>query len=437
MTINNSRTAFKPSRYNHFGKLSDGQMLVYNLFSNAVAIISVDEFGELQKDTITLKNSAEFFNTAIAMGFIVPEKEDEISKVLALRNINNFDNRRAGFQILPTTDCNAHCFYCYEKEYKVQTMSEDVIHATEDFIIKYLNGRDEINITWFGGEPFICESIIAEISSKIIKECKEKNVRYKASAITNGALITSNNLLKIARDYQIKDIQITLDGRGDEHIRRKAFDDRNLTYESILERIALLTKNDIKVMVRINIDKNNIDNCLGIIEDLAKLDSNKERLWPYAAPLYSNNNDPNCFGRDELCIVFEKFFKKLIDYGFIQTVDGLPMHYTNTLCCAKTLNNFVISPKGDLLKCEHLLDSSEEVIGDVFSGMCFNKAMAKWCEPDIPNKCKVCDHLPICQAGCMAAEERGFGYGRCSDVFYIDEAIIKSVDYLLQRRMEV
>ena len=185
-------------------------------------------------------------------------------------------------------------------------------------------------------------------------------------------------------------------------------------------------------------DRENLEDCLAIFDDLAVLDADKDNLWPYVAPLYSDRSKPNqdCFGKDELSDVFTKVYKKMIDTGFIQTVNGLPMNFSNATCCAKMLNNFVISPEGDISKCEHLLNVPEEVIGHVSSGIVFNSAMAKWSDANIPEQCKTCSYLPVCQAGCTAAETRGFGYGRCSYIAFVHDAIIEAANYLLERSEE-
>lgn len=424
---------YKYSMYNHHGYLHDGTILVYNVLSSAVALMTQEEFNEIKfRDNYYTENK-DLCRMAQDQGFIVPADEDEFAKVMALRNSNNFYDKRAGFQILPTTGCNARCFYCYEQDFINSTMLKETVDATINFILCFCENMDEVHVAWFGGEPFICEKTMAEISYRLISEFDKRGTRYYANVITNGALISGSNIDAIIREYRISNVQITLDGRGREHIKRKAFLDKSVTYERILQNISLLTKNDVQVMVRINIDRNNLKECLGVFEDLSTLDAKMENLWAYAAPLYSDKNDSDCLSKDELCSAFEKIYIKMIDCGFIKTVDGLPMNFSNATCFAKMLNNFVISPNGDISKCEHLLNVFEEVIGSVYSGIRFNSAMAKWCDPSIPHACKECSYLPICQAGCSAAEQRGFGYGRCTYIAFVHDAIIAAANYLIEK----
>lgn len=420
---------YKFSRYNHYGTLRDNTVLLWNYFSASVAILEQSELDHILNANDSCND--DLCMAAVAQGFLVPADEDEVAKLLALRNANNFNEKRAGFQVLPTTGCNARCFYCYEHGFQPSTMTLETADAVVSFILDYCENMDDVAITWFGGEPFVCEDIMAYISSKLIPKLDAAGKRYNASVITNASLITQENILKIVDQYRIRSVQVTLDGKGSEHLRRKGYLDQSMTYEKVIDTISLLTNHGIKVMVRINIDRDNLDSCIEAIDDLAASSANQELLWPYASPLYSDRNGVFCLTKSELNDAFEKVFRKMIDCGFIQTIDGLPLNFSNAVCCAKMLNNYVIAPNGDISKCEHLLNIEEEVVGSVFDGIRFNAALAKWTSTAVPEECLHCNYLPICQAGCAAAEQRGFGYGRCSHVVFVHDAIVSAANYLL------
>ena len=55
------------------------------------------------------------------------------------------------FQIVPTTLCNARCFYCNEKDCKFETKQTSLVEATIDFIKKYIVDNPDYNyyIDWF------------------------------------------------------------------------------------------------------------------------------------------------------------------------------------------------------------------------------------------------------------------------------------------------
>lgn len=423
---------YKYSKYNIAGRLSDGSFLIYNLFSSAVAVLDKNEYQSLLDIEQAEMVQNDLLFKAIQNGFLVPKEELENEKIALLRKSDRYNSRKGGFQILPTTHCNARCFYCYEKDFKGESMSDETIGQTIEFIKQFSDGLDQLAITWFGGEPFLAEKTIGRISAELIPLCEEKGIGYYANAISNAALIGKMNLQNIVEKYKISQIQITLDGKGDEHIRRKAYQDPSVSYESILEKIGMLSKNGVKVLVRMNVDRNNVDSILSVIEDLVTIDGDFEKIIPYASPLYSSTMKDICLSEEELPMIFKKIFRKMIDCGFIQTINGLPMNYMNAVCAATGINNYVIAPNGNILKCEHLIDCREEIVGSVRTGIIYNETLSKWNNDEIPEKCRDCLHLPICQGGCAAAEQMGFGYGRCSYVSYIDDAIIDAADYLMK-----
>jgi uncharacterized protein len=68
--------------------------------------------------------------------------------------MNNPVVKKFNLSIILTHQCNLRCNYCYESIKNNQTISIDV---AKNIICKYLNSEeyDEIEIDFFGGEPFL------------------------------------------------------------------------------------------------------------------------------------------------------------------------------------------------------------------------------------------------------------------------------------------
>lgn len=122
---------YKESRYNHSGMVGD-QVFLYNLVTSSVAVIGKSEYAQV-KDCVF--SDSDLMRTSVENGFIVPADEDEVEKVLAIQRMNNYSTRFAGFQILPTTACNARCFYCYEQSYKPVCMKSGVAEADRKSVV--------------------------------------------------------------------------------------------------------------------------------------------------------------------------------------------------------------------------------------------------------------------------------------------------------------
>lgn len=418
---------YKESRYNHSGTVGD-QVFLYNLVTSSVAVIGVPEYGQVKSCEFTDLN---LMRAAIENGFIVPSDEDEIEKVLAIQRMNNFSTRFAGFQILPTTACNARCFYCYEQSYKPVCMKNGVADAIPPFIESYMDMVDDVHVTWFGGEPMLELNRICELSKQIMALAEKHGIGYTSDMITNATLATTDAVHTLVKDCKVSQVQITLDGLAEEHLRRKAYMSDDITFDTVLAAMDAFVEQGSKLLIRLNIDKANYEDCLKLIPLLGERYKGRDTVMLYAAPLYGSGKQENFYSEGDLSEAYKTVFRAMIDAGFIQTVDGLPLNFNNATCSAQMINNFVIDPSGDVFKCEHLLAEKAQCIGNVFEGVLFNEAMAHWASPEIPQKCRECNFLPSCQTGCYAAEALDFGLKRCPHIAFITDAIVDAAGYLL------
>ena len=418
---------YKESRYNHSGIVGD-QVFLYNLVTSSVAVIGIPEYEQVRSCEFS---DSELMRAAVENGFVVPADEDEIEKVLAIQRMNNYSTRFAGFQILPTTACNARCFYCYEQSYKPVCMKNGVAEAIPSFIESYMDVVDDVHVTWFGGEPMLELDRIRELSGQIMSLAEKHGIGYTSDMITNATLATQDAVKTLVKDCKVSQVQITLDGLAEEHLRRKAYVSSDITFETVLSAMDAFVEQGAKLLIRLNIDKKNYEDCLELIPILGERYKGLDTVMLYAAPLYSSGDQDDFYTEEDLNDAYKAVFRTMIDAGFIQTVDGLPLNFNNATCSAQMINNFVIDPSGDVFKCEHLLAEDRQRIGNVFEGVLFNKAMAEWTSPDIPRKCKECSFLPSCQAGCYAAEALDFGLKRCPHIAFITDAIIDAAGYLL------
>lgn len=88
--------------------------------------------------------------------FIVPIDYDERKVVGQLRHLMQvlFPIKEiTGYTILPTTHCNARCFYCFELGYHQEHMTPQRASEVVDYIISHSN-KKKVSIQWFGGEPW-------------------------------------------------------------------------------------------------------------------------------------------------------------------------------------------------------------------------------------------------------------------------------------------
>jgi radical SAM protein with 4Fe4S-binding SPASM domain len=125
----------------------------------------------------------------------------------------------------------------------------------------------------------------------------------------------------------------------------------------VLNNIAMLLNNGIRVSIRLNLDFHNADNLKLLIAELHSRFGNHSNLSIYAWPIFED--DTNIKTDDEHALIFDKLRdleEVMIKYNyFAGLAPKAELAYAQ--CMADDGNSVTISPDGDLGTCEHLIDS--------------------------------------------------------------------------------
>lgn len=307
-----------------------------------------------------------------------------------------------GYVVFTTNSCNARCFYCYEENLsKTETMSKETAENLVQFMIKKRSGTAPLSIQWFGGEPLLNQRVI----DYIVDRLSELNIPFTSSIITNAFLLNEETIAKFER-WNLKNIQITLDGINDDYNKAKNYVYSDVdAYLVVINNIRnVLEKTDVMLSIRINANVDNINNLYSDIELLKDEFSEylNKKLSMYVAPLFGYVDDSYEVTND--------FWEKLESLQKIVTVNPLN-------CCDSSLNEgifnrkkingacmaynnrwVVVTPKGLLGPCEHIRD--EDIFGDIFSGVTNTEVIKKWQNFDGEEikYCKdtKCPYHPLC-----------------------------------------
>ena len=139
------------SKYLIAQPLSDREMLLYSTLSTSIITIEKEvyehiflkrQFSNYDKWCIELKE----------MGFLYEGEEN-----LQLKRLQNIrekivlaDHGITAITIAPTMNCNARCYYCFEKGASQGTMDYKTAEAVANFLIDRCKEK-ELYISWFGG----------------------------------------------------------------------------------------------------------------------------------------------------------------------------------------------------------------------------------------------------------------------------------------------
>lgn len=401
---------YKQSNYNiNVNTLENGKILFFNTVSNAFGIMDAATQQLYENiDTIIIEDLTDIeeknnINTLLNYGYIVPQEINELDVLKLKSQMNKYFGTKLILTIAPTLDCNMACPYCFEKKQKIR-MSEEVQQSLYNFAEKYLEKRasKEFHVTWYGGEPLLEVDIICKLSEKFIKLCDDKSIKYSASIITNGSLLGREVATQLKEKCRVSAAQITIDGLPEYHNNRRILIDGRDSFEIIINNIERC-KDLFKISIRVNVDKNNMNNIQQLCDFFIK-----EKGWHnnpefYIAPVISYEN--NCNYKN--CITGSEYGQ--IDLQVISQLNGIEHETIKKLfypglkslaCTAVQYGAYVVDPDGDLYSCFNVIGDKEKKIGDVNHMWALNSEYIKWLLHEPTGECLTCNLLPMCAGGC-------------------------------------
>lgn len=263
-------------------------------------------------ETRQYDNSDVEMKALVNSNFLVADNYDEASRYFKIldiiRKVEKIKPGYTGYTIIPTTACNARCVYCFELGIEYETMNDETVKQTIQYIKDTHRKGNKVSLHWFGGEPLVGKLII----SRICKGLQEEGIEYQSNMISNGSLM-SKELAKIAKDdWNLKSVQITLDGREEIYCERKryvSFD--GSPYRAVLNGIHNLLANDIRVSIRLNVDEDNLEELHKLVEELEEEFKKEKRISIYCHSIFLEENDTTIRDNEQFYQDMEKLNERL------------------------------------------------------------------------------------------------------------------------------
>lgn len=401
----------KSSQFNIFFKDKEtNRFVVFNSKSTALAVISEKEM-ELYKKLLLSnfvcdsQEEKDFLQELKKGQFVFDDNENEIEVLKYLQKSAQFSQNSLSLTIAPTMACNFGCVYCYQGEHnEVKKMSKDVQESIVKFVKSKIRKINSLSITWYGGEPLLAVDVIENLTNEFLKLCKENNVSYYASIITNGYFFTKDVAQKL-RDFNISTVQITIDGPKEYHDSKRPLKNGGGTFDTIIENL-IATKGIFpnKISLRINTDQYNQNKVKDVIEIL-KQHHLENDVYPYLGHVDTTND----FYATEKCLTPEEFlnikeqFQKKVDK--ITSCKEFSINYPRVKlnsCIADSVSGYVIDPDGKLTKCWCDIGHDEYCVGNIINNEVRFNRLIEYFNYDIfrDPKCQTCSIIPICLGGC-------------------------------------
>lgn len=344
----------------------------------------------------------------IAHRFLVPVEANERKTVKELRAILLLMRTQkpiTHFTVFTTTDCNARCFYCYEKGRSRLPMTPKIAHDAAEYIARSAN-EEKVKLRWFGGEPLYN----AEAIRTICRDLTQQGIPFSSSMVTNGLYLTENVVQEAKRDWGLDAVQITLDGTEQVYNRTKAYiDGGDDSFRQVLCHIDACLQAEIRVSIRLNVNVTNAADMNALCDELAERFKNRMGLHVYAAPIRNARGQTTEADKDAVLGIEGK----LMGNGLLR-LGKLRNAFKLNRCMADDDASVTILPDGRFGKCEHYSES--ETFGRIYDDALDKGMIQSWKEQmEEQVECGTCPLYPQCirlkkceweQFGCTEADRQ-------------------------------
>lgn len=312
--------------------------------------------------------------------------------------------------------CNLNCEYCFASQGKYHgeraIMSLDVAKRAIDFLIENSQGRRNLEVDFFGGEPLLNWDMIKQLVAYAREQEKIHNKNFRFTLTTNGVLV-DDDVIEFS-NKEMSNVVLSLDGRKEVHDHlRKNYEGQG-SYDVIVPKFQKFVKarGDKSYYIRGTYTHNNIDftNDIFHMADLGFTELSME-------PVVCDPSDPYALTKEDLPVLFDQYeilAKEMIRrkkngngftfYHYILDLNHGPCVYKRISGCGSGTEYMAVTPWGDLYPCHQFVGDEKYLLGDIWKGVT-NKEIQnefKMCNAYARKECADCWAKLYCSGGCAA-----------------------------------
>lgn len=379
------------------------KVILYNTLSRALYLIDDELKESLQKDPDSIPDdmSEDFKKEWI----LVDDDVDEPRTVSVMRDEMRYTSPFLQCMIMTTYACNLTCPYCYEKKDPATSLNIATARKIAAFIENMMERYrpTHVDFLMYGGEPLLNTAPIYQLLDHFIDVSEKKSMEFNVDITTNGTLLTPD-LVDVLQSYNVRVVQVTLDGPKQLHDQKRRYASGEGTYEDIISGLHLLKESTVRPKIRINIDQSNKDTIDQLLDDLkARGLSDISIYFGIIRPMSRVcESYGNCIGDNSLKSVIPSLWNLALEKGF-----SIPLQPQSNLtgCGMQGTSSFTIDPEGHLYKCVTMVGYPELSIGTIGEGgevPFWNPVYYQWMSrnPLSFPECRNCPYFPLCGGGC-------------------------------------
>lgn len=349
----------KYSKYIAITDLVDSSnRLIYSFLSGKMLLINDNTYKKVINNERDINSDTK--KQFIEAGILTDAKVDELATILS-ENITTVKERNVfSFTIFPSSDCQLECHYCGQQHSKRKVdkkLYNDILKCITAGVAPF--GKKHLAIGWFGAEPLLGLSVIDELTPQLKKIAERSGCSYSARITTNGLLLNRQNFQKLINN-DVRDITISLDGAAKSHDQRRPTKGGGPTFNLIIKNLIDvlnyfdIDKEQIDIMLRINVDRYNCDDVIPLLELLGELNFQNKIKHFDIAPIHAWGNDAHLrsITPEEFADFKITCYLKLLELNFLDNISIAGR--VKVVCQAVTFDSLYMQADGSLFDCSEL-----------------------------------------------------------------------------------
>lgn len=313
-------------------------------------------------------------------------------------------------------DCNLRCEYCFAAKGDFGCgrilMPFEVAKKAIDFLIEKSEGRHNLEVDFFGGEPLMNFEVVKQTVQYARSIEKKHNKNFRFTITTNGILLTDDKIEFINKE--MSNAVLSFDGRKEVNDRLRVKVDGKGSYDQILPKFQKLvsTRGDKDYYARGTFTKYNLDFTDDVLH-MADLGLDQVSVEPVVSDIKLDYSIKDA----DLPVVFDEY-ERLAKTLIKRNKEGKPINFFHFMvdldqgpCAIKRLrgcscgNEYVaVTPQGDIFPCHQFVGTDSWKMGSVLDGTFDVKMKDDFSKANIYSKhdCKNCWAKFYCSGGCNA-----------------------------------
>lgn len=376
-----------------------GKLVLFSTRTAASLLVPKTMLEEIERGSIT----AEERRTLEKHGFLVANADIEKREMRVILDELALIDRVFKPIVVLNLDCNLACTYCFEGQRKGKHYLSD---RTAGNLLLYfrecaLPGRQEVNVTFYGGEPLLSMERMTSLAVQIGALAAAGGIPFNFSLVTNGTLLTRDRV-ETLRPLGLKSASVTVDGPRATHDAARPFRSGKGSYDTILGNLRAV-HDLVDLQIGGNYTRENFREFPRLLDDLAANGLTPEVISHVRFdPVFRERDGVappdfhgSCTSPNEPWLFEASVFLRgeILRRGY-RTSRIMP-----SPCMMDLSQQPVIDHDGTLYKCPGLIGREEFRAGDLVRGPIDCRSthhLDNWKN----DACLECPYLPLCFGGC-------------------------------------